>query len=726
MAAEGSFADFRDAAQVVLEDLRGRVGLDSWLVARRTGGDSVVLAAAEDDPFGLAPGASRPFEDTYCVRVLDGRAPAAAADLDEHPALVQARAANGVPARSVLVLPLPGPDGEVLGTLCATGRAPYPGGQPELDAALPTVRVQASLLGALLARELRLAEAARRAERAEAAATTDVLTGVGNRRAWDEALAHEEARATRYAGDVALVVVDLDGLKAVNDEQGHSAGDELLRVAARVLRARARESDLVARLGGDEFGLLLPGTDGAGAAALAAQLRGLLAAEGVGASVGAAARPTSGSLADAWRAADASMYAEKVARRSRALAERAGERPRPAGRAGSAAQAAQAAAAPAPPASVDALLRLARDQLGMEVAFLNRFDGEQRTFRNVQARVPLPFAAGRTEPRQGTYCQMIVDGALGEVTPDTSRDDRVRDLPITAELGIGAYVGVPVHLRDGRLYGTLCAFSREPDPTLRDRDAQVLRSLRQVVADVAEREDGEEARRHEVLARLDALQAEGGPQMVFQPVLELDGLGQVGVEALSRFPTGSPDAWFAAAAAAGAGPDLELRAVARALEALEHVEGFLALNVSPATVATPELARRLAPYPPGRIVLEVTEHEAIADYDGLNAALRPLRGAGVRLAVDDAGAGFASMRHVLALAPDVLKLDTSLVRGIDAHPGRQALATALATFAAATGATVVGEGIETQAELDLLRDLGIAHGQGFHLARPAPLPVPAG
>lgn len=196
----------------------------------------------------------------------------------------------------------------------------------------------------------------------------------------------------------------------------------------------------------------------------------------------------------------------------------------------------------------------------------------------------------------------------------------------------------------------------------------------------------------------------------------------VGAEALSRFPDGTgPAEWFAAAAAVGAGTDLELCALDRAAAALPDIRGFLSLNVSSATVAAPGFTRRLASLPLHRLVLELTEHEAVEDYQALNEVLRPLRARGLRLAVDDAGAGFASMRHILVLMPDLIKLDLSLVRGIDHDPARQALTSALVAFAGSTDAQVIAEGIETAEELECLRGLGVQHGQGYHLARPAPL-----
>jgi EAL domain-containing protein (putative c-di-GMP-specific phosphodiesterase class I) len=126
----------------------------------------------------------------------------------------------------------------------------------------------------------------------------------------------------------------------------------------------------------------------------------------------------------------------------------------------------------------------------------------------------------------------------------------------------------------------------------------------------------------------------------------------------------------------------------------------------------------LTSVPGRRLVLEVTEHAEVADYETLVTRLRNLRETGCRIAVDDAGAGYASLRHILRLRPDYIKLDMTLTQGVDRDPDRRALASSLLTFAREVSATVIAEGIETEAELEVLRGLGVTLGQGYYLARP--------
>jgi len=211
-------------------------------------------------------------------------------------------------------------------------------------------------------------------------------------------------------------------------------------------------------------------------------------------------------------------------------------------------------------------------------------------------------------------------------------------------------------------------------------------------------------------------------EAALQPIVDLATGRVVGAEALARFPDRrSPDVHFAEAEGKGVRVELELAAAAVALARLGELPAgrYLTVNVSPATAMSPRLAALLRTAPVDRIVLELTEHAPVEDYPALEAALASLRERGMRIAIDDAGAGFASMRHVLALRPDVLKLDISITHGINSDVRRRELVRAMVAFSRATGCTLVAEGIETEDELDAVRALGVRCGQGFRLGRPA-------
>ncbi len=210
---------------------------------------------------------------------------------------------------------------------------------------------------------------------------------------------------------------------------------------------------------------------------------------------------------------------------------------------------------------------------------------------------------------------------------------------------------------------------------------------------------------------------------VFQPIVALAGGAVVGYEALTRFADGTPpDAMFAAAEAAGLGLELEAATLAAALEAAEAlpVGPWLELNASLSFVLAGEPLAGLLGRVGRPVVLELTEHDAVADYAALRAAIGRL-GPEVRFAVDDAGAGFASLRHILELQPHIVKLDRALVGGIDTDPARQALVVGMGHFATATGCTLLAEGVETAAEATMVASLGVPLAQGYWFARPGPV-----
>jgi EAL domain-containing protein (putative c-di-GMP-specific phosphodiesterase class I) len=210
--------------------------------------------------------------------------------------------------------------------------------------------------------------------------------------------------------------------------------------------------------------------------------------------------------------------------------------------------------------------------------------------------------------------------------------------------------------------------------------------------------------------------------MVFQPVFDLEREAIVSFEALARFgaePERPPSAWFSEAAELGLGVELELSALEAALRRLDDLpeDTDLAVNASPGTVLSPRFVELLEPVAE-RIVIEITEHVQVDDYDVLVDALAPLRARGARVAIDDVGAGFASLRHILLLRPDIVKLDVSLTHDIADDPVRATLASSLVDFARKIESRVTAEGIETREELDLLRGIGVSYGQGYYLGRP--------
>ncbi|HUC36905.1 MAG TPA: EAL domain-containing protein [Acidimicrobiales bacterium] len=229
------------------------------------------------------------------------------------------------------------------------------------------------------------------------------------------------------------------------------------------------------------------------------------------------------------------------------------------------------------------------------------------------------------------------------------------------------------------------------------------------------------------MRRIERVIADRGFEMVFQPVLDLHTGKMAGVEALARFssePYRTPDLWFEEAWSLGLGEELELAAVHEALDSARPLppDVFVAVNVSPRAATTSRLSELLASENrAASLVVELTEHAVVEDYGFLTSSLEPLRESGMRVAVDDAGAGYASLHHVLHVKPDFIKLDISLISGIDEDRDKLALAEGITSFARASGAKVVAEGIETTGELECVAGLGIDYAQGYLLGRPSPL-----
>ena len=161
-------------------------------------------------------------------------------------------------------------------------------------------------------------------------------------------------------------------------------------------------------------------------------------------------------------------------------------------------------------------------------------------------------------------------------------------------------------------------------------------------------------------------------------------------------------------------------ALERAADYLDEVSGYVAMNVSSATLMLPSCSELLAQFRLGRVVLELSEHDRVDNYDELHAVLAPLRAGGMQLAIDDVGAGFSSLRHIVLTRPDVIKIDRTLVDGVSRDPVLSTLVRALVEFAHGSGARVVAEGIETADDAEALLELAVDYGQGWYYGRPGP------
>ena len=368
------------------------------------------------------------------------------------------------------------------------------------------------------------------------------------------------------------------------------------------------------------------------------------------------------------------------------------------------------------------LLAKAKASLGLSLTFLTRMDGVTQHLEVVESSIPL-FRDGMTQPQETSFCQAILDGRLPPVIPNVAKLPEAKRLPAARFPRIRSFVSVPVTFSDGTVYGTFCAAGFTSDKGLSQRDQTLMEVLADAAATIIEPGVHERERHAEIRDRLGPVMAADGPRVLLQPIVALSDGGRIGAEALSRFPADwgkPPDQVFAEADEIGAGTALELLALHGAARHLDTVTGYVAMNLSPATLFDPRCTTFLEALPTDRIVLELSEHDPVDDYDALRAALEPLRQRGARLAIDDVGAGYSSLRHIVLTKPEVIKLDRSIVSGVAADPVLQTLVRSLVDFGHSSGAGVVAEGVETLEEVRELQDLGVDFGQGWYFGKAGP------
>lgn len=361
----------------------------------------------------------------------------------------------------------------------------------------------------------------------------------------------------------------------------------------------------------------------------------------------------------------------------------------------------------------------------MEIAFASRIVDGMRQFTHLRADCPVPVKPGDAEPLDSTLCHLILQGQLPELMHDARDFPAAREIGITLGLPVASHLNVPIRLSDGSLYGTFCCVNRTPDWSLTERDLATLRAFAQLAAQLIETDLQQQQRTTQISERVQAVLANDAVTIVHQPIHEISTGRAVGVESLSRFPDAAsrtPDHWFAEAADAGLAIELEVMALRAALRTMGHVPApcYLSVNLSPATIMAGDILPLVTGCQRERLVIEVTEHDQVSDYVALAGALDALR-PHARIAIDDVGAGYAGLRHLVDLRPDILKLDMSLTRDIAHDPARRALAHALVHFAGEMGCSIVAEGVETEDERATLAKLNVPLAQGYLFSRPMPV-----
>ncbi|OTG80273.1 sensor domain-containing diguanylate cyclase [Acinetobacter sp. ANC 4648] len=302
-----NFKNFTEAGQTVLKFLYQRFGYNLWMITRTEGDDWIVLQA-EDNRYNVKSGQVFRWSDSFCSHMVQGKAPKIAPRSQDIPLYANAPIGKQVDIKAYIGQPLIKEDGSLFGTLCAID--PQPQSESIMKEA-GLIDLLGQMLSYILQGELREVEQIRQRERFKEEALSDSLTGLFNRRAWNNLIGLEEERCKRYGHPTAILMIDLNNLKTVNDSLGHDAGDDLIQKAARALKNCVRSNDIVARLGGDEFAILSIENNLMNAELLVNRVLQAFAEVNVSAAIGLAMRNPTYGLFQAIKEADEKMYKHK-------------------------------------------------------------------------------------------------------------------------------------------------------------------------------------------------------------------------------------------------------------------------------------------------------------------------------------------------------------------------------------------------------------------------------
>ncbi|MEA2210785.1 MAG: hypothetical protein QOF83_733 [Solirubrobacteraceae bacterium] len=369
---------------------------------------------------------------------------------------------------------------------------------------------------------------------------------------------------------------------------------------------------------------------------------------------------------------------------------------------------------------LERVVALTQRHLAVDAVFVSEITSDGQVCRAVAGdALSFGIAVNRSLPERG-LAERLVSGEIANVVSDTGADARLLDVPGIREADVGSFVGVPLRLPDATFYGALCCLSRRPNPGLGERDVRFMTMLGELIM----RDLGHGRAQQRLRADLLKLIETENVDVAYQPIFDLRTHRCLGIEALARFPEPftRPDLTFAAADSVGLGLELEELIVRRAWRLLPQLaeHQYLALNLTPESLlALARQASHREEVPLSSLVIEITEHVAIDAYADLLGEIEQLRDRGLRVAVDDAGAGYASLRHVIELKPDIVKIDRSLIHGLAEDCARRVAVSAFVSVARDLGATVVAEGVELRADRDAVQELGVHAAQGYLLGRPS-------
>jgi EAL domain-containing protein (putative c-di-GMP-specific phosphodiesterase class I) len=375
---------------------------------------------------------------------------------------------------------------------------------------------------------------------------------------------------------------------------------------------------------------------------------------------------------------------------------------------------------------IEEILASVRLRLNMEIAFVSRFVNGQREFQYVNSSKGFNIlTVGCGDPLDESYCYRVMQGITPQLIHDAQLEPSVVDIAATQALPVGAHISVPIILSDGSIYGTFCAFSREVSYELNDADLATFKIFSDVIAGLFDNCILSTVQYKDLRKEILSVMVHDLIYPVVQPMVDIrsDQLSILGYEALCRVEGEhwNPESLFQQALSVGLSVELNQHMIQKAFKLMDQlVDGqYLALNVTPDFILSDAFIPTFDGVDLSKVVLEITEHAAIANYVDITDQLAALKARGVRIAIDDAGAGYSSFRHILAMHPDIIKIDRSLIENLHKEHEKQELVQALVKFAQKSDYTLVAEGVELTQEQEVLCRLGIKAAQGFLFARPA-------
>jgi EAL domain-containing protein (putative c-di-GMP-specific phosphodiesterase class I) len=363
-----------------------------------------------------------------------------------------------------------------------------------------------------------------------------------------------------------------------------------------------------------------------------------------------------------------------------------------------------------------------RRHLGMDVAYVGEFTADTRIVRWTSPEGLDSLRVGRRDPVEETLCHAVLTGKVPAYTNDARKLGDVHRLTAVPGLSVGSYISVPIVLPGGELFGAFTGLSSEPSASLNKRDLALAQEAAAVAGRRVWRRRETDAESTRFLADVSELIEKKAVDLAWQPIVTADDGLPFGAEALARFPSfpeHGPGQLLMRARRSAPHLTLDHLVLERILDAVgsRSPDRICFVNVWPDLLLDTSFLEVLT-RAPRKIVVELVEDEANVEAHVLRAAAERLKSIGHAVALDDIGAGMSNLTRLVEVRPDYLKLDRSIVSGLDRDAGRRSLVEAFVQFSGIVGGTVVAEGVERQEEWAVLQSLGVPLAQGFLFGRP--------